>query len=442
MTQCKVSKIMKEKTSERGIALLLALFALLLVTLLGLAMTMQSIIEMSISANERQATETLYVAEAGAVHAQGIIFSQTPDFTAMLQEGDGTGCTGDELATGVTDPITAFGAGGHAFGADARYEVSVCDDPDETDSDPDVDTNLRVLVRSDGFGPDGSTATVEMVIGIIPFPGIAAGGSLRIDGNPVINGPGGGIHMNADLEVTGDPQMEQFANASGSITTPGGSISTGTPPGYADSPADTNDSIPTLDIPDINPVDFIGMADYVITFSGGSCFTNGIPGLPTDWSCDPGGNRIVAGNNIPAGTYHTTGNVNISGNPGVGVGGISLTILAGGYVEISGSPEMSPDLTSGGVNYGVVAGTDLKINGNPSNPYSGVFYARHQLDFSGNPEITGMVLALDEADFGTPVNLVERDGGFMVISGNPTITTTLTGVFTTRVVSGWREVRE
>ena len=115
MTQCKVSKIMKEKTSERGIALLLALFALLLVTLLGLAMTTQAIIEMSISANERHATETLYVAEAGAVHAQGIIFNQNPDFTTVLQAGDGNSCTGDELATGVTDPITSIAGGAMAL---------------------------------------------------------------------------------------------------------------------------------------------------------------------------------------------------------------------------------------------------------------------------------------------------------------------------------------
>ncbi len=340
MNQYKVSKIMKEKTSERGIALLL-------VTLLGLAMTTQAIIEMSISANERQASETLYVAEAGTVHAQGIIFSEDPDFTALLQTGDGTACNGDELSTGFTDPITAIGAGGHAFGTDARYEVRVCDDPDETDSDPDVDTNLRVLVRSDGFGPDGSTATVETVLEIIPFPGIVAGGPLRISGSPVLNGPGGGLHTNGDLDVSGNPQMEHFANASGSISV-SGSISTGTPPIYADSPAESNDGEPTLDIPDINPGDFIGMADYVITFSGGSCFTNGIPGLPIGWTCNAVNNKIAAGVNIPAGTYHTTGNVTISGNPGQGVGGISLTILAEGYVEISGSPEMNPDLTSGG----------------------------------------------------------------------------------------------
>ena len=435
-------KARKAKTSEEGIALLTTLFALGIITLLGLALTATGMIEVKISGNERQSTNVLYVADAGLVHAQGIIFSENPDFTTLLQTGDGTACNGDELSTGFTDPITAIGAGGHAFGADDRYEVRVCDDPDETDADPDVDTNARILVRSIGFGRDGATATVEMVIGVIPFPGIVTGGPLRIDGSPVINGPGGGIHTNSDLDVNGNPQMEQFANASGSISV-GGSISTGPPPVYGDSPADTSDSEPPLDLPDINPADFIGMADFVITFSGGSCFTNGIPGLPFDWSCDPGGNRIVAGNDIPPGTYHTTGNVNISGNPGEGVGGISLTILADGYVEISGNPEMNPALTTGGISYGVVAGTDLKVNGSPSNPYTGVYYCRHQLDFSGNPEITGMVIALDDDDFGTPTNIVVREGdGFMKISGNPTITTVATGVFTTKVVAGWREVRQ
>ena len=185
------------------------------------------------------------------------------------------------------------------------------------------------------------------------------------------------------------------------------------------------------------------MADFVITFSGGNCFTNGVLGLPTDWSCDAPGNRIVAGNNIPPGTYYTTGNINISGNPGTPGSPISLSLVAGGYVDISGTLTMNPSLSAGGVSYAVVAGTDLGISGNPANPLTGVFYARHQFKFNGNPVINGQVIGADEDDFGTPINLVERlAGGFMEISGNVTINAMASGSLSMQQIAGWREVRQ
>lgn len=429
------------KASNQGIALLVALFTLLVVTLFGLAMTSLGIIEVAVSTNERKATKVVYIAESGAVHAQGIIFSQNPDFTMVLQAGDGTACTGDELATNVADPIASKAMGGHTFGPEARYEVHVCDDPDETDGDPNVDTNSRIVVRSDGFGSDDSTATVEIVIGSIPLPGIAINGSLRISGAPTVNGPGGAIHSNMDIDVSGSPSAEQFVSAGGGITV-SGSVSTGTPPAYGESPPDVRPASPTIEIPTINPADFQLMADYVLTIAGGICYTNGVAGEPTGWSCDTGNLEWAAGTNIPPGTYYTPDNVVISGNPGEGIGGISLTILAGGFVDISGYPLMDPDLITAGVGYAVVAGTDLKIGGGPGNPYTGAFVAGHQIDFTGFPVINGQVLAQDEDDFGTPQNLVEREvDGYTNISGSPMINTSGTGL-TQKYLAGWREVRQ
>ena len=42
-----------------------------------------------------------------------------------------------------------------------------------------------------------------------------------------------------------------------------------------------------------------------------------------------------------------------------------------------------------------------KINGNANNPYTGLFFALHQIDFSGNPSLTGQVIARDLADTNT-----------------------------------------
>jgi len=42
-----------------------------------------------------------------------------------------------------------------------------------------------------------------------------------------------------------------------------------------------------------------------------------------------------------------------------------------------------------------VTGTDLRISGNPaagSNNYNGIHYARHQIGFTGNPDINEIVI--------------------------------------------------
>ena len=93
----------------------------------------------------------------------------------------------------------------------------------------------------------------------------------------------------------------------------------------------------------------------------------------------------------------------------------------------------------------MIAGTDMKISGSPAHPYIGLFYAGHQINFSGNPTITGQVIAKDRDDTAFPVgqiNLIERTaGGFMEISGNATLTHDDSGAIRTLNPDGWRECR-
>ena len=94
----------------------------------------------------------------------------------------------------------------------------------------------------------------------------------------------------------------------------------------------------------------------------------------------------------------------------------------------------------------MVAALDLKLNGNAATTnIEGVFFANHQIDISGNPNISGQVIAANVADTDFPAdgnNLVQLNGGWMEFSGNPTITYNGGGGLGGGMfISGWREIR-
>lgn len=441
------SPLPRSYRSENGAALITSIFALLLVTLLGMALVAVGEIGRSVSTNDRENTEALYLADSGITHARKLIFGfPSSNYSAILTAGDGVADTGDELSS-TTMFASPIPAGGTTF-AGGTYVVNVTDDNDETGptQNRNVDRNMRIVVRSVGTARNGATATIEVIISATVVPAIVVDGNLRISGNPDLIGTGGGVHSNGNLEISGSPRAQDFFGASGTYSQ-SGSPKTGTPPGFSDSPPDTRAGATAVTIPNLNPADFRSQATYILGNDGrirnqaGTVVGNASSGSWNDWSWDSGGRRWVAGNNIPAGTYYAEGgSINVSGNPGESGGPRALSFIADGYIEISGNPRMAPVSE-----YLMLAGTDLKISGNPDNPYTGTLYARHQIDFSGNPYINGQVLAKNLADTPYPDpggnNPVPRQsGGFMVMSGNPVINFNGSGGSGATVAS-WREVR-
>ncbi|MDA2925012.1 pilus assembly PilX N-terminal domain-containing protein [Acidobacteria bacterium AH-259-L09] len=462
-----------DPSGEQGVAMIMALIAVLVLTALGLALTSLGILDVKITTNVRESTEALYIAEAGITHAKGIILSRGgKNFDSYLQGGNGTACDGDELSDNAlftiplspADAITSAASGGHSFGS-GRYEVSVCDDhdvesnttdpPDLPDTNKNHDANGRIHIISTGFGPNGATATVEVIMATATLPAIVVGGDLRINGNPKVFGSAGAVHSNDNLEVSGNPCIEQYISANGSITG-GGSTGTGcdTPPYIgSDSPPDKRPAQELITIPTLQPGNFSGDADYLLKADGSVVRTSDgfvlkPPGAGNwgKWDVDtskPEWN--LTGDPVPAGTYYSEGSITVSGNPGSPGSPLSLTLIAEGWINISGNPEMAPALTSGGSSYAMIAGQDLKIAGNPANAYKGIFYAGDQIGFSGNPELVGQVIAANEADVGFPnpgdTNPVPLSSGVMEISGNPTITYDETVAITNLNVDGWRECR-
>lgn len=433
------SGLVSRPRSQRGVVLPTSILALMLITLLGLALTTTGIVSTTISSNDQQASEAFYLAESGIAHAKGLILNQGLEFDTYLQAGDGTGCTGDELSGAPVSPfsagdeITSIAGGGETFGS-GRYEVSVCDD-DDGDSDLNDDDNDKVLVVSSGFGTDGASATLEMILANNPLPAIVANGNLRMSGNPDILGTDGGVHANGNLEINGNPCAEQYFSSGGSISISGtpktGELCAGS--GSYDSPRDDRPASAPIEIPTLNPIDFKSEADYILGIDGsvkddlGNTLKSAGPGNWGKWDWNPGDKEWkLTGNPVLPGTYYSEGAIAISGNPGSNGSPVSLTLIAEGWIDISGNPEMTPDLTTGGVTYAAIAGSDLKIGGNPTNAYQGVWYVRDQLDFSGNPDMNGQIICLNEEDVKFPdssgKNLVELQSGVMVVSGNPSIT--------------------
>ena len=93
-----------KSSKERGIVLLVSILALLLLTLLGLALTTMEIVATNISTNTWENSEAFYIADSGITHAKTLIFDSATDPNVFLQAGNGIACDGDELSGVAVGP--------------------------------------------------------------------------------------------------------------------------------------------------------------------------------------------------------------------------------------------------------------------------------------------------------------------------------------------------
>src|SRR5207245_4923215 len=102
---------MGQPAGDEGFALILAILALMLLTMLGLALATITSTELQIATNYRWSQQALYNAEAGVEVGKIILRSVQPDWTAVLPAPRGP------TWSGLTSP-SPFSAGG---GAAAPY---------------------------------------------------------------------------------------------------------------------------------------------------------------------------------------------------------------------------------------------------------------------------------------------------------------------------------
>ena len=454
--------------SERGVALVLTLIALALMSLLGLSLTYNATIDNAIAMNEETGTEAFYLAEAGVNHAVDIVLGTT-DMSSFLRGADGDAAThGDNgIIDGslVPNGHQAIPSTGVSLGNGA-YTVQILDDDFETalaqladytwtsqipldvsESDPRFglredgdlysDINGRILVRATGTAPNNSTTMIEAIVGPMSFPAILTEHDLMVSGDMIVEGTNGAVHTNNDLTISGNPEIEQFATASINLDVSGNPIVGGTLAGNQ----------PLIDVPLITPQDFQSQADYILGSDGVVYDGAGNFLFDTSEGEEYGGWKRssdspvvwdLSGNTVFPGTYYVEGNAKVSGNPGdpgdPGEGipptPINFTVLAEASIEISGNPVIVPDLP--GVMF--IAGGDVKLNGNPDQYFgNGMVYAYEDIGISGNPPMKGNIMAYNGSSVHT---LVDQN----YVSGVPHIvynrsTTGIPGLIS------WREIR-
>jgi hypothetical protein len=193
-------------------------------------------------------------------------------------------------------------------------------------------------------------------------------------------------------------------------------------------------------IPDLNPMDFCGGAEFTLTSAGG--VLNAATGITSPapsggWAWDPGTQTwsTTGGPTLPApGTYCAQGNVFINGNTGSPAVPKPLSILASGSIRIEGQPYLMPDHDDGIL---VMAGGDVYLAGNPAAgaiSYQGMAYAGAQCSAQGNATMNGQLVCANAAQ---PAGAIDWAPGNSV-SGNFKLNFDCSGnVFNKRRILFW-----
>ena len=143
--------------TQRGIALVLALLVLSFLTILGTALLTTSTIDIWISDNYKNSTQSLYAAEAGIDHARELIRADGHTLTALL-----TTCAGPDhlLLTADDEPLIARGAG--------NYEVWLRNDNAEGAATATDSNEIVTLVSIGQVGTARKTIEVTIQKGSFP----------------------------------------------------------------------------------------------------------------------------------------------------------------------------------------------------------------------------------------------------------------------------------
>lgn len=465
----------KQSASERGIALVVVLLLMAVLSGLatGFALTGQT--EVNMSTNEVYFAGARAAAEAGLNRALVEIFADTS--TNWVAGVDGAVDAGTPTAAVNADNGSLFfllGAGPYYVDSANRYsyDIQILDDDNNVlyetpltaaqktamseDGSAYTNTNDRVILRATGYGPNGTTVRIARIIESVDLPGvpitttglanpaILVNGNFLMDGAITVSGTSGSVHANGNLSKTG---------GSGTIT--GNATASGTYSGSVFAGGATGGGRPTINVPEIRASDYLSIADYklvvqsgvgvVQTLQGGvwtNCTTSACKG--TDWSYS--GGTWSSGSNPTSATYYIEGNVDIGNTSGSANRAVS--VIATGNINVQGgSAELTPAnaqkiqfVADGDVE--IVNGADL----DDPTTVEGQILVRGQFEAGGNMEFQGRVMVQDVQGAGSLV----ADGGNRIhgsvkFTYNGTLgavrTTTTTPGAPTYVnnVSGWME---
>ncbi|MBT8064714.1 MAG: hypothetical protein KJN94_06820, partial [Gammaproteobacteria bacterium] len=218
-----------------------------------------------------------------------------------------------------------------------------------------------------------------------------------LEGNPTIVGPYANIHSNSNVIVQGSPIVSGTVSATGSVVASGNKDIGAQVSGAA-----------RVDIPHVYPPEYEQYATYVFT---PDCLVQNSAGVTIanlgggqrwhGWECSVNGYWAMSGNvhgELMEAFYYVKGNVKLLGNPN---GTWYATIVAEGYIDVSGNAEYKPWGSKAGNNTGdhsaneilFLAGNDLRITGNPDQQFNGILAAHMEVQVAGNPFLQGSIVA-------------------------------------------------
>lgn len=456
--------------SERGVALIIVLLLLAVMSGLATGMSVNSQIEVAMSSNEMYYAGARAAAEAGLNRAVTAIVKPANNGENMLYGDDNVAGTADDGNMGYI--MAGFTGWPETLGVTAQYSytVEVLDDDNNAlyptnltpaqwaqmgeDGNPANNINDRLIVRATGFGPQGTVVRVARLLESVDStspgttapsysnPAILVNGDFAMDGNFNIHGDEGNVHANGNLVVTGDQgHVEGDLTAVGTMTAAAG-IAEGMQSGGAR----------TINVPPINAADYMAQADFFLNADGTK--TIAATGLPCVAACNgfnwSGSEWVISGNTAPEGTFYVNAPVTISGNPGSNAAPKALSIIATGSINITGRPFLTPDSANNPGLLQFVTNGDLKIGGmadvNSPNTVEGKCLVREQLHISGNPTLQGQII-VQNVTTGVVSDLVQTNSlsGSVEIEYNGSFDPINTPVYTPGVttyvnaVSGWIE---
>lgn len=373
---------------RKGLAFPAILFALVITGVLGALIFMMTDLHAKTVSNRERSLRAMHLAESGLNHALALVRDSTlrdTTLTRLLRGANLSTASDNGYLSGYTglNSTNNIPKEGRAV-TGGTYFVQLVDDPAEVDNDPLTDRNTRIRAICRGVTTDGSTATINAIIGNLSMPGFAVNGNVTISGTTRVTGRCGSVHTNGTLQVSATELVVQT-----------GASSTGSTSGTIKNTY--NEALPkqqnsdSVAFPAVLASDHCNSADYKIS---GTLVTNLLTGavvtpLSLGWV---GGPTIwEAKSNVAPGTYCVIGNVKMSDAVGTAASPRALSIIASGSMEISGESFLVPDTP----NLMYLADGDIKLNGASTSTtpnFNGLIYAGSQCDLSGTVRIAGQLI--------------------------------------------------
>lgn len=314
--------------------------------------------------------------------------------------------------------------------------------------DPARRMKVRVVKAEYALGPDFEAQIA-----------VQSDGELRVSGSLEVTGAAGSAHANGNVHVDGSPHFDGFLAASGTCND--------CDQADVGDPDNTGSNKPERPLPIINPRENYMISEYDLCPDGsvrtGPAYQGPSPPNGTTQPCQGTALATTAGwsyggqdesqgalwsyegTGLDHGVFYVyKGSAEVSGNPGTSTEPWEVTILAeaspttgpephcpheAGDIVFSGNPRIEAyqggPLTTANPLV-LVAGRDIQVSGNTNSGfnYDGAIAAHEQINMSGNPRISGPVLANDTCpDEPNAIDLVTGKNGINVpkLTGNVTI---------------------